>query len=529
MLPSSHRSSSSGSVIQNLDFRIQKLESENSVLQAENDAIKAAYQELVNAVPTLLAVTSNPFNLPVADQASLNLGMTPSLPPLVRGDYPNIRFWLRVDFFKGGDGVSNNGGPFLRGGSLASQGVNVSGCYIEYEDGRVVDGFHVTAIGKLAARIWHYLLEHGKAPRKWSQATVEVIKLYNNEMCRQYPELRFCADNWKAQQITTANYPSWIRIHGAVQLKVENGATRIVSAKKGKQRRKPSLSPPPNEMRKKVKLDDENLLALNPLWQPSLLASSEDLVPLPKEISAQHTLSRYQLGQFPTSDVLFHRGSGLSSDALVSGLAAAQANPGSAVAGDALAIENVAQPAEAATTLVTLETTVAITAPVPPASSEVTNPAADAAAHAALIQTAFPPQTVPAPTTSQAAASASPVSPALPIVRAPPAAKKDSKMTATNSLTPRFKKTICVPASGSQNTMRWNKASAQAKATAAANVRAWPSHIPRANAYFLGSPSHCVRAAMGRGGSGMQLIYWMDQLAYAGGGGGRGSVVDYPT
>ncbi|KAJ6572347.1 hypothetical protein B0H10DRAFT_1007815 [Mycena sp. CBHHK59/15] len=67
-----------------------------------------------------------------------------------------LRFWQRLDFTKGSgsDGVSNNGGPNPRGGTLVSQGVNTTGRYIEDQQGEVVDGHRLSAICKLAARIW---------------------------------------------------------------------------------------------------------------------------------------------------------------------------------------------------------------------------------------------------------------------------------------------------------------------------------------------------------------------------------------
>lgn len=74
------------------------------------------------------------------------------------------------------------------------------------------------------------------------------------------------------------------------------------------------------------------------------------------------------------------------------------------------------------------QTIVAVTA------NTAVNHEADAAAHAALIKSAFPPQLPPAPATSQAPVEG-------PTTLAPSASKKtskDSKMTTTNSLTPRY-------------------------------------------------------------------------------------------
>jgi hypothetical protein len=200
-------------------------------------------------VPALLALTSNPFGLPVPN-GNQAMAASPSV-PLLQADFPLVRYWNRSDWTKG-DGISKNSGPKLHGATLVSQGINVSAKYIEDKTGNTVDGFRSGQMVKVAAQIWFGLVEKGLAPRTWGQASLEVITLYNNEMCQHFPELRFCADNWKAQQIATANYSSWHKTHG-------DRSDTATALKKGKQRHR-SGSPPPLEVRKKVKLDDTALL-----------------------------------------------------------------------------------------------------------------------------------------------------------------------------------------------------------------------------------------------------------------------------
>ncbi|KAJ7836666.1 hypothetical protein B0H14DRAFT_3460560 [Mycena olivaceomarginata] len=197
----SHRSSSS--YLQILEFRLQNLEKENGILHAQNNSIKEAYHELANAVPSLLALTSNPFGLPIPamDQAQLH---GPSL-PLAQEDFPHVQYWTHEDFKGDTSGVSNHMGPNPRGASLVSQGVNVRMKYIENVNGEAVDGYQCTAIAKVAQQIWFELVKKGIAPRTWGKAGLDVATLYNDEMCRKFPELRYCADNWKAQAYATAN------------------------------------------------------------------------------------------------------------------------------------------------------------------------------------------------------------------------------------------------------------------------------------------------------------------------------------
>jgi hypothetical protein len=265
---------------------MQKLEKENCLLRVENEAIKyvvfrllaeftmpyrSAYHELVIAVPSLIAATSNPFGLPVAAASGAGPGPSPfgqlKTPPapLLKSDYPFVKFWHRNDFtsLTKSDGVSNTGGPNPHGGALASQGVNISGKYIEDAHGKVVDGYRVAAIGKFAQGLWFWLLEHGRAPLTWRRASSDVVQLYCDKMGRQFPELRLCADNWKAQQIATNNYPSWIKNHSKVKIEeaVEVKSTTLKQEVQVKtQKRALSTSLPDTEESKKIKLDDKDLL-----------------------------------------------------------------------------------------------------------------------------------------------------------------------------------------------------------------------------------------------------------------------------
>ncbi|KAJ6566791.1 hypothetical protein B0H19DRAFT_1257977 [Mycena capillaripes] len=408
---------------QNLESLVQNLEKENAALRAERDAIKAAYQELVNAVPALLTTTSNPFGLPVptTEQAPGGLNLPTSVfPQLEKNDYPLVQFWRQADYFTR-DGVSNNNGPNPRGGTLAAQGINVTMGYVETQDGIAVDGFRRTAIGKVAAQIWHGFLAMGIAPAKWGNASQTVVTLYENEMCRKFPELRYCADNWKARQIATANYPSWWNNHG------NKDDVNIASKKKGSGIRR-TRSPPALEARKKVKLDDTALIPLNPLWEPN------------------------QSATIPVSSGLVTAVAGDPSATSMSAIPEPQATP------DPNANPDPPEPRRPSSV-------------DPPIEAD---PVVAAAARANLIQSAFPAQ-LPAP----------PAPPAPP-ANSTEADKKDSKMTATNSLTPR---NLCAidwikqhngtrldfgvywdSIKKTQTGKAWNKLSAERKAQAAAST-----------------------------------------------------------
>ncbi|KAJ7441242.1 hypothetical protein FB451DRAFT_1441450 [Mycena latifolia] len=426
MLPSVHRSSSS-LYTQNLELRVQKLEKENSLLRTEADAIKSAYHELVQAVPALLAATSNPFKLPLSEGTSpheIGPSIIP-LPSLSRDDYPDVRFWFRSDFEKPAGGVSNKGAPNPHGRTLASQGKNVSGTYIEDKDGQMVDGFRVTAMGQLAQRIWFSLLGAGKAPPTWGQVTSEASTLYTNEMCRNYPELRYCADNWKAHRIATLNYPSWIGLRKD-QLLTTAGHE---GGKRGRRSRSTTSAPVPvTEPRKKVKLDDIDLLTFSPLWQPPAPPGTSSQIPGSTDTPAQAPV----LTDTSTLEATLGEPgvSGMSCDVPVAAPAPQEVSVSipAVMSGDASGSQAVD------TLLGSPDSTPQVPAALEPPLVLAVVPSTEGdAAHAALILSAFPPQLLPAE-----AAQPGPVAthvPAGPSKRA----KKDTtpKMTTTNHITPR--------------------------------------------------------------------------------------------
>ncbi|KAJ7315521.1 hypothetical protein DFH08DRAFT_971883 [Mycena albidolilacea] len=219
-------------------------------------AIKSAYHKLVTAVPSLIAATSNPFGLPVAAASGAGPGPSPfgqlKTPPapLLKSDYPFVEFCNRNDFtsLTKSDGVSNTGGPNPSEVALASQG-------------------RVTAIGKFAQSLWFWLLEHGRAPLTQRRASSDVVQLYCDEMGRQFPELRLCADNWKAQQIATNNYPSWIKNHSKVKIEeaVKVKSTTLKQEVQVKTQKRALFMSLPDMEQSKIKLDDKDLLSFNPL------------------------------------------------------------------------------------------------------------------------------------------------------------------------------------------------------------------------------------------------------------------------
>lgn len=153
-----------------------------------------------------------------------------SLPatPLSRENYPNIRFWMKRQWNEYSDDkvTDIHAGSHTRGRGRAAQGINVAMCYVELEDGTVINGDRAAEIRKFARSIWVSFSKKGAPPSKWGQADIEMWKTYCREMGNQFPELTFCDLDWKADQIATDNYLSWyVNWHPkseTVQMKAED-------------------------------------------------------------------------------------------------------------------------------------------------------------------------------------------------------------------------------------------------------------------------------------------------------------------
>lgn len=182
------------------------------------------------------------------------------LPGLLRADYPNAKYWDKKEWLAEKDlskGETTMAGPRPRGSTRASQGINVAMQYIGDMDGSPVDGHRATTIRNTANQIFFQFQTQGIAPEKWGQAGVDIHGWYNTEMARQIPEMRLCADSWKAQHLATHMYSSWYNTHGRTRkpvVKAEGGEDQrlIVETTRGQKRKGPSPLG-----RKRVKVDSE--------------------------------------------------------------------------------------------------------------------------------------------------------------------------------------------------------------------------------------------------------------------------------
>jgi hypothetical protein len=81
--------------------------------------------------------------------------------------------------------------------------------YIQDENGVPVNGHRAKYMREIARGLWEALANSGKAPATWHRGPLETKERYNHEMALRFPELRYCAQDWKAEQIAIDNYPSF--------------------------------------------------------------------------------------------------------------------------------------------------------------------------------------------------------------------------------------------------------------------------------------------------------------------------------
>lgn len=193
-----------------------------------------------------------PLSQPVGDTGQKIL----NVPQLSRNDYPNIKYWFRkewtdTDAKKSGISKAHstigtddeeNGenededeeeGRAQRqrnrrhhGGTQCAKGVNVAMRYVEHEDGESVDGVVAASMRKHARSLWMLFAMEGRAPASWGLVDAATRSHYHHDMRTKFPELAFCHDNWKSEQIAIDNYPAWNNGRKVKKIKEEPGVER---------------------------------------------------------------------------------------------------------------------------------------------------------------------------------------------------------------------------------------------------------------------------------------------------------------
>lgn len=96
-----------------------------------------------------------------------------------------------------------------RGQGRSRAGINVSMCYIQDKDGRVIDGHRAREIRIHARAVFVGFAMQGKQFASWGDADAASRKTFYSEMGTRFEELRYCDLDWKAEQIAIDTFPGW--------------------------------------------------------------------------------------------------------------------------------------------------------------------------------------------------------------------------------------------------------------------------------------------------------------------------------
>ncbi|KAF8064107.1 hypothetical protein FPV67DRAFT_1698275 [Lyophyllum atratum] len=184
--------------------------------------------------------------------SSLSSALLP-VPALEQTDYPDIKYWTKKKYTTA---------KKYKKSSTGFEQENTMTWYVETEEGEPVDSDTVTSMRSLARTLYASLANRGMEPSHWSEATRQAHNYFEHHMCREFPQLSYGANNWKAHMIATDNYSSWYgKRHPGRSTKVKNEpvGTNIRPLKR-------SASSSPHALdskRKKLDMVDEPV-ALNP-------------------------------------------------------------------------------------------------------------------------------------------------------------------------------------------------------------------------------------------------------------------------
>ena len=89
--------------------------------------------------------------------------------------------------------------------------INVSMCYVQWEDGTIINGHVAKTICQHAHSIFIIFTQQGQLLTVWSDVDANCCSYYYDEMATHFEELGFCDYDWKANQIAMNVYPSWTR------------------------------------------------------------------------------------------------------------------------------------------------------------------------------------------------------------------------------------------------------------------------------------------------------------------------------
>lgn len=171
---------------------------------------------LTNAIQHQLSNSSSSLGSTSSSLPSTSENAIP--PPLLKADYPRVKFWTAAEYAKGSDDKnqhltgSHQEKP-RQGRPAASNSDNNSNRYMEDKQGIIVNATQAAEARNVSHSIFALLQLKDMAPKTWMKATVEATQYFRREMYAHFPELRLCEGHWKVTRLAVDLYPSWYRSH----------------------------------------------------------------------------------------------------------------------------------------------------------------------------------------------------------------------------------------------------------------------------------------------------------------------------
>ncbi|KAG2030703.1 hypothetical protein BDR03DRAFT_1016853 [Suillus americanus] len=180
--------------------RIEILEKENLELRTECTTLKNAFQMLANCVGLQNADANNFTPPPHADGKTPHINQSLPLqpPPLSSDDY-DTKFWDIEDWKICCNSTEGHG-------SIKSRG---SVPFLKDEDGDPLASTAVDSIRRTMRRLFEMLASKNIAPPSWGRLSEQAYLLFHIAIGTAHPELRFCSNDWKANELAKNVYLAW--------------------------------------------------------------------------------------------------------------------------------------------------------------------------------------------------------------------------------------------------------------------------------------------------------------------------------
>jgi len=163
---------------------------------------------VVNATPITPTTPSDTSNASgTSSSSSILLFTRLPLPQLDQKNHPNVRHWTSNDY-KGSRKVGKSGIESDSVGETPGR-YSILSCYMEDENGGQIPKAKKNAAREAAKDFFNLLLDNGRAPSVWGDASMDVKNELIHILESGFPFLRLCDDHWKAKKIATNSYSQW--------------------------------------------------------------------------------------------------------------------------------------------------------------------------------------------------------------------------------------------------------------------------------------------------------------------------------